>query len=169
MKKYLWIPLLVILIDQATKLRVSSTMNLHDSIEVWGNFFRITFVANTGAAFSLSLGSAEFNRIFFIVSTLIAVVVLFYLLKKAETKLSSVAYSLIIGGAVGNLIDRIAYGSVIDFFDFDFFDFIIHRWPVFNIADSVIVVSMFLLIIDIVLTGVTKKDAPAENTSIINS
>jgi len=166
MKKYLWIPVLIILADQATKLRVKSLMNLYDSISVWGDFFRITFVTNTGAAFSFSLGSAGLDRIVFTAAPVLAIALIFYLLSKAETKLSAIAYSLIIGGAVGNLIDRIAYGFVIDFFDFDFFDFIIERWPVFNIADSMVVIAVIILFLDMIIQLVKDKKVTqsTENT-----
>ncbi len=151
-KQFWWIPLLVILADQATKLRIRHFMNIGDSFNVWGDFFRMTYVTNTGAAFSFSLGTDLHNRIFFTITTLIATGLLIYLLHKTDETLPSVAFAMIIGGAIGNLIDRVAYGAVIDFLDFDFFNIIIQRWPVFNIADSMITIAVILLIIDMFIS-----------------
>jgi signal peptidase II len=147
-KQFWWIPLLIVLADQATKLRVRHFMNIGDSFRVWGDFFRITYVTNTGAAFSFSLGTDLYNRIFFTITTLVATGLLLFLLHKTDEILPSAAFAMIIGGAIGNLIDRIAYGAVVDFLDFDFFDIIIERWPVFNVADSMITIAVVLLIID---------------------
>jgi len=146
---YLWITFFIILLDQATKLRVRYTMELYESISVIGNFFRLTFVTNTGAAFSFSLGSDNVNRVFFILSSIIAIIIFIYLLSRENRRILQYGYALILGGAVGNLIDRIAYGYVVDFFDFKFFSFIMERWPVFNIADSAVVIAVVLLLIDI--------------------
>ncbi len=147
----LWVTVLIVLLDQATKLRVKYFMNIGESISVLGDFFRITFVTNPGAAFSFSLGDDSFNRIFFVLFSFIAILVFLYLLFKETRRIPQYAYAMILGGAIGNLIDRIAYGVVIDFFDFKFFSFIMERWPVFNIADSVIVLAIFLLLIDLFL------------------
>ena len=151
MKKfyYLWITVLVILIDQATKLRVRYTMNIGDSISVIGDFFRLTYITNTGAAFSFSFGSDQLNKVIFIIASSLAIILFVYLLSKESRNIVKAAYALILGGAVGNLIDRIAYGAVIDFFDFKFITFIMERWPVFNIADSAIVIAICLLLIDL--------------------
>ncbi|MBW6515356.1 MAG: signal peptidase II [Candidatus Cloacimonetes bacterium] len=151
MKKFycLWITILVILLDQATKLRVSQSMSIGQRITVIGDFFRIHYITNTGAAFSISLGNESLDRIFFITSTTIAIIIFAYLLSKEKSRIIQCGYALILGGAIGNLIDRIAYGAVIDFFDFKFFSFIIDRWPVFNIADSAIVLAVILLLFDL--------------------
>ncbi len=148
--QYWWIPVIIILLDQATKLRVKHVMQIGESISVIGDFFRLTFVTNDGGAFSFSIGDGSFNRIFFIIVPFLALFLIFYLIRKSENRLTVIAYLMVIGGAVGNLIDRVAYGHVIDFLDFDFFDFIIHRWPVFNIADSAITIAIVLLIIDLI-------------------
>jgi signal peptidase II len=118
-----------------------------EPIKITSQFFWLTHVQNTGAAFSLSLGSAVVNRIFFIVFSIIAIVILFFMQKKTESKVEKIAYSMILGGAFGNLIDRIFFGGVTDFIWWDFPDFIMERWPVFNIADSSIVVAICLLVV----------------------
>lgn len=145
----LWLTAFIILLDQATKLRVRYFMNLGESVSVLGDFFRITYITNAGAAFGLSLGGDMINRLFFVSVSVLALLLFTYLFVKEEKKNVQIAYALILGGALGNLIDRIVHGAVIDFFDFKFFSFVMDRWPVFNIADSAIVVAMFLLLIDI--------------------
>ncbi|HPY97061.1 MAG TPA: signal peptidase II [Candidatus Cloacimonadota bacterium] len=144
--QYLWISLLIIILDQATKILVRLKMS-NQSIEVLGDFFRLTHVQNCGAAFSLSLGGPLFNRIAFTAITIIFLVVILYILKKSHSKSEQISYSLVIGGAIGNVIDRIFVGSVTDFLDFDFPDFIMERWPIFNVADSAIVIAITILLI----------------------
>jgi signal peptidase II len=121
---------------------------LYDSIDVWGSFFRLTYVTNPGAAFSLSLGSETFNRYFFSIIAIVVTFLIVYLLKNARHFMDKLAYSMIIGGAIGNTIDRILFGAVTDFFDFKFFKFIfgLDRWPIFNIADSSIVCATIILL-----------------------
>lgn len=144
--KVYWIALVVIVLDQLTKSAVRSYMELHQSVEVLGNFFRITFIENPGAAFSLSFGDDKINFIILSAASFIAVGVIVYLIRNCSSKTALLSYNLILGGALGNLIDRLIFGKVTDFLDFDFFDFIISRWPVFNIADSSIVCGVLLLI-----------------------
>lgn len=144
---YLIISLIIIFLDQITKIAVRHFMVLGQSISVIGDLFRITYVQNPGAAFSLSFGSEATNRILFSIISFIMIFVIVILFKKSVTKWEKIAYSLIIGGAFGNLIDRILLGSVTDFLDSDFPDFIMERWPVFNIADSAIVVAVILLFV----------------------
>jgi signal peptidase II len=144
---YFVISIILIALDQISKYIVRATMPLYKSIPVWGDFFRLTHVKNLGAAFSLSFGSPEINRIIFTTISGLAVLLLIYLIIKAENKIESLVYSMILSGAVGNLIDRIFLGGVTDFLDFDFPDFIMHRWPVFNIADSAIVVAVTIFAI----------------------
>jgi signal peptidase II len=151
---YLYISLIVIILDQISKIAVRYYMPLNHEISVIGNYFKLTHVQNFGAAFSLSIGSDMVNRIVFSIITFIMIFVILYMLKHSVTKIEKIAFSLIIGGAVGNLIDRVWLGAVTDFFDFDFitidiprWDFYMDRWPIFNIADSSIVVAMNLLFI----------------------
>lgn len=148
--KYWWISILVILLDQATKLRIRHTMELFDSISVWGDFFRITYVTNYGGAFSISTGNMILNRLIFTIATIIAMGLVLFLITKTEKVAHLIAYFLVLGGGIGNLIDRVAYGYVVDFLDFDFFDVIIRRWPVFNVADSAITIAVIILLVDMI-------------------
>ncbi len=134
----------IIIIDQVSKHIIRATMKMHESLPVWGDLFRITRTKNTGAAFSLSFGSQEINRIIFTVISSAAIFLLIYWIIKAENKTESFIYSMILGGAIGNLIDRVLRGGVTDFLDVDFPDFIMSRWPIFNIADSAIVIAVII-------------------------
>lgn len=149
--KYLWIAAVVILLDQFVKIVVKMTLPLYESKSIWGDLILLTHVQNTGAAFSISLGSPVFNRAFFIIMTIFAVAFVLYMIYRSGTKLQRIALSLVVGGAIGNLIDRVLFGYVTDFVDVDFPDFIMHRWPVFNVADSAIVIAMGLLILDAIV------------------
>lgn len=160
--RFLWLSAIVILLDQFVKIIVKLTLPLFQSKSVIGDLVLLTHVQNTGAAFSLSLGNQQINRIFFIVMTVVAVAFVVYLIYRSTTKLQQIGLSLIIGGAIGNLIDRILFGYVTDFLDVDFPDFIMHRWPVFNVADSSIVIAMGLLILDMIIN----KDAYNEQKKV---
>jgi signal peptidase II len=149
--RYIWLAAVVILLDQLTKIIVKLTLPLYQSKSILGDFALLTHVQNTGAAFSISLGSLAFNRIFFIVMTIVAIIIVLYMIYRSNTKLQQIGLSLVIGGAMGNLIDRILFGYVTDFMDMDFPDFIMQRWPVFNVADSSIVIAMGLLILDMII------------------
>ncbi|MBM7624291.1 signal peptidase II [Sporohalobacter salinus] len=125
----------LIALDQAVKLIIVQNLSLHESIPIIKNIFHLTYIRNYGAAFGLLVN----QRIFFIIITLAIILVLLYfykLVQKSEIILQ-VAWGLGLGGAVGNLIDRIRLGYVIDFLDF-------RVWPVFNLADSAIVVAVSL-------------------------
>jgi signal peptidase II len=149
--RFLWLAAVIILADQLIKIIIKLTLPLHHSRNVLGDLIMLTHVQNTGAAFSISLGSAEFNRIFFIIMTIIAIFIVLYMIHRSTTKLQQIGLSLIIGGAFGNLIDRILFGYVTDFMDVDFPNFIMQRWPVFNVADSSIVIAMCLLVLDMII------------------
>ncbi len=148
MKKfhYFWIPLVVIVVDQISKILVRNYIAVGEVIKITRKFIWITCVQNTGAAFSFSFGNAITNKIMFISITIIAIILIIYFIKKSKSKLEIISFALILGGAVGNLIDRILIGSVTDFIWCDFPDFIMKRWPVFNIADSSIVIAICLMI-----------------------
>jgi len=149
--KYLWIAAIIILLDQLVKIIVKLTLPLYQSKSVIGDLFLLTHVQNTGAAFSLSLGNPGLNRVFFIIMTIVALCFVVYLIYRSVTNLQRIGLSLIIGGAIGNLIDRVLFGYVTDYLDMDFPDFIMQRWPVFNVADSSIVIAMGLLILDMII------------------
>jgi len=143
------VSVIVLVLDQATKIYIDRTMDLHSSITVVENFFNITYLRNKGAAFSF-LADFRFRLPFFIFVSLVAVVVILVVIRRlrSDQKLSAVALSLLLAGAVGNLIDRARLGEVIDFIYVHWYE---HYWPAFNIADSAICVGVFLLAIDMFL------------------
>jgi len=138
-----------IIVDQITKVIVDRSMQLYDSIPIVENFFHLTYVRNRGAAFSF-LSNASWRLPFFITVSFIAAIVILVAFRKLrdDQKLAHTSLALIFSGAVGNLIDRIRLGEVIDFLDAHWYR---HHWPAFNIADSLICVGVFLLAIDLYL------------------
>lgn len=129
-------------IDIISKLVVSNFMSVNDSILVINKFFNITYVKNTGAAWSIFSG--EILGLI-IVSLIIISFIVYYISKnKPSTKIEKIGYALILGGSFGNLLDRIIYGYVIDFLDFNIFGY---NYPIFNLADSFIFVGVILIII----------------------
>ena len=144
MLKWLWLSLLAIVLDQVSKLAVDNSMQLYESIPLMP-YFNLTYVHNTGAAFSFLSEAGGWQRWFFaILAFVISVVLSVWLsrLQKQETLLA-VALSLVLGGAIGNLIDRLAYGYVIDFLDVYYNTW---HWPAFNIADSAITLGVVLML-----------------------
>jgi len=137
---------LVILLDQATKAWIISTMRLYDSFAVIGGFFNITHVRNPGAAFGFLAGASPlFRYIFFMSVAVAAILLILHYLRVSrieETSLVS-ALALILAGAVGNLIDRVRFGEVVDFLDVYIGSY---HWPAFNVADSAITVGAAILI-----------------------
>jgi len=136
----------VLVLDQATKLYIDSRFALHQSVTVVENFFNITYVRNKGAAFGIFADSAVRIPFFITISILAAVGILWYLRRlRNDQTLQVFSLSLIFAGAVGNLIDRIRLGEVIDFIDVHWYRY---HWPAFNIADSAITVGVVLLLFD---------------------
>jgi signal peptidase II len=137
---------LVIVVDQITKLYIAHHFQLHESMNIIPNLFNFTYVRNTGAAFGLLSQAPESFRIpFFIIVPLIALTIIVLVFKKTkETEILMItALSLILGGAVGNFIDRLRFNYVIDFLDFHWKTY---HWPAFNVADASIVIGVSLLI-----------------------
>ena len=146
MLKWLWLSLLAIILDQGSKLAITSSMQLYQSIQIIP-YFRLTYVHNTGAAFSFLSEAGGWQRWFFAgLALVISAVIAVWLsrLKQHETLLA-VALSLVLGGAIGNLIDRLAYGYVIDFLDVYYQTW---HWPAFNIADSAITLGVILMLVE---------------------
>lgn len=143
----------MVLLDFLTKAYISSTMFLHESFPVIEGFFNITYVRNPGAAFSfLADAPAAFRSIFFVTVTSLAILcILYYIAKdKFEDPLMTFGLSLIMSGAVGNLIDRVRLGEVVDFIDVYVGSY---HWPAFNVADSAITMGAFLLLLEIFRTS----------------
>lgn len=146
---HLVIALLVVLLDRWTKRLVAARIAMYAHIQVIPGFFRITHTENTGAAFSLFADSPSHWKTALLISfsVLAMIVVLVLLCKHTQSvNLTSVALSLILGGAVGNLWDRVASGRVVDCLLFYVKQY---QWPVFNLADSAIVIGAALLAIEI--------------------
>ena len=140
------------IIDLIVKLIVKFNMKVGDTISIIPHFFKIEYLQNTGAAFS----SFEGGRYVLIGISLIIYLLLINYIKKNEIsrKIEIVALGLILGGLVGNLIDRIFYGYVIDYLSFEIFGY---SFAVFNLADSFIVISVILLIIDMILVEIESR------------
>jgi signal peptidase II len=151
--------LLVLVLDQLSKALVASSLKMGDTIPVLGNFFRLTCILNPGGVFGTKLGSNFFYSLVSVLAIFVAGYI--YFKSRSQGRILYIAFSLVLGGAVGNLIDRIRYGEVLDFLDFDFFNihipplksgfidfsgFYLDRWPVFNIADSAVTIGMILIL-----------------------
>jgi signal peptidase II len=162
---------LIVLCDQITKLLVKGVhiqalgisiagMQYGTSKQIFGDFFRLTYIENPGMAFGIDVGGKLFFSVFSIVAS---IAILFFLYHAREEPLGfRISLAMILGGAVGNLIDRVFYGvifgdaslfygKVVDFFDVDFFDiniwgYHLSRWPVFNIADATVTLGVLLLL-----------------------
>ena len=190
--KVLWVTFIVIAADQLSKLYIKGIsipfLNIKltgmyhgESIPVIGNFFKITFIENPGMAFGFDPGSGY--KFWVSLFSLAASIGLFiYLFSAREKPLSlRIAIAMILGGAIGNLIDRalygiffnyapLFYGKVVDFLDFDFFDFSIlgrnyDRWPIFNLADASVTIGVLILLF--FYKQVKKEDEPiAVNESV---
>ena len=131
--------LAVAFLDQLTKLLIRKNFELGESLPIINRVFHLTYVTNTGSAFGLFKNLSWFFTLF----GAIVIMVIFYYLRtkiKEEDRFLQLAVGLLLGGTLGNLIDRIVHGAVIDFLDF-------RIWPVFNVADSSVSVSVILLII----------------------
>ncbi len=143
------VSLAVLVLDQATKLYVDRVMDLHTSITVVRNFFNITYLRNKGAAFSF-LANFSYRLPFFILISVVAVIVILVVFRRLrdDQRFTALSLALIFSGALGNLIDRVRLGEVIDFLDAHWYDL---HWPAFNVADSAICIGVALLAIDMVI------------------
>lgn len=134
----------LLMIDQVVKLLVRSNISLMDEIIVIPNFFSLYYIENTGAAFSIFSGAVVILIVF---SLLVLAFLHFYMISdNTMSYLRKVGLGVIIGGIIGNLVDRILYGAVIDYLSFQFFGY---HFPVFNIADIGITVGFLILVIDV--------------------
>lgn len=154
--KFLWLSLAVLIVDLFTKYLVVQRFELYESVNVMP-MFNLTYARNYGAAFSFLADHSGWQKYFFLgLAVVISIALVVMLFKnKAEMKLQNTAYALIIGGAIGNAIDRAYHGYVVDFFDF-YWD--IYHYPVFNVADIGIVVGAGLLILESLLESRKKKN-----------
>jgi len=145
------IAIFFIVIDQITKILVfkrlaklsRQTLGLHRHIQITP-FFNLVKVWNKGVSFGM-FNNLPFGKIILSLITLVIAIFVLYLLWKSKTKYSMIYLSLVIGGAIGNLIDRIRFGAVADFLDFHFAQY---HWPAFNIADSIVCIGVFMILIE---------------------
>ena len=148
---HFFLALLVLLLDRWTKRFVAARIAMYAHIQIIPGFFRLTHTENTGAAFSLFADSPSHWKTTLLISfSVVAMVIVSVLLWRQVRALTTtgIALSLILGGAVGNLWDRVASGRVVDFLLFYVKQY---QWPVFNLADSAIVIGAALLVIEILL------------------
>ncbi len=157
--RYLWISVIVIIVDLWTKYAVLGSMKLFESIQLT-SFFNLTYVRNYGAAFSFLHEAGGWQRWLFTgIAIAVSVIIIWYLkqMPKQQHRLP-IAFTFILGGAIGNVYDRLVHGYVVDFLDFYVGTY---HWPAFNIADSAIFVGAALLIYDMLVSG--KEEATQTN------
>ena len=155
MKKTVLASISVLILDILTKQIVIHTMIESQSIPIIKKFFYITYAQNTGIAFSI----LENKIPLIIMMTILVIFLIFkYLKDNEQTSFEKICYGLVIGGAVGNLLDRIVYGYVIDFLDFHIFSY---HFPIFNISDTFIVIGILLLLL--ISLKESKKESSDQN------
>jgi signal peptidase II len=143
----------VVVLDQISKWYIRETVDLHQSIPVIDSLFNIVHVRNPGGAFNLLANASEAIRLpFFVVATVVAVAALIYFIRQIPVSQPWLLFAVagVLGGAVGNFIDRILYGEVIDFLDVYWGAY---HWPAFNVADSFISVGVVVLLLYSLLIG----------------
>jgi len=194
--RVLFATLFIVITDQVTKLLVKGGtipwlnlkiqgMQYGQSKNIFGDFFKLTFVENPGIAFGIDVNDT--SKLFLSIFTLLASIGIFYYLWKSRDQklIVRLALAFILGGAIGNLIDRtfyglfygyekLFYGHVVDFFNVDFFDFTIfgrtyERWPIFNIADASVTVGVIFLLIFHRSSPEKKSEEIAVESSTVNS
>jgi len=162
--KYLWLTALIIVLDLASKAVVSQYFTLYETIAVIPGWFNLTLAHNSGAAFSFLANESGWQRWFFAIIALIVSVIIFFWIKRLQKheRWVAIALALVLGGALGNLWDRLTLGYVVDFLDFYYQNSVqkAMHWPAFNIADMAISIGAFMLIIDALFS----KDQPDKTT-----
>ena len=155
-RHWLWLSALIVVADQLTKWLAQGMLTPYQPVPVVP-MFNLTLAYNTGMAFSFLSDAGGWQRWMFIILTLIVVSVLFSWIwrMRAQERLHAISIALIIGGAIGNLIDRVWLGFVIDFLDVYYHTY---HWPIFNVADSAIFVGVVLLIIELFFNQHEKQD-----------
>jgi signal peptidase II len=155
MLKWLGLSFLAVLLDQLSKLLIADNMQLYQSINIMP-YVNLTYVHNTGAAFSFLSEAGGWQRWFFAALAIVigSVIAVWLSRLKAHETLMAVSLSLVLGGAIGNLIDRLAYGYVIDFLDIYVQSW---HWPAFNVADSAITLGVVLMLLESFGVGNAEK------------
>ncbi|UCD84164.1 MAG: signal peptidase II [Deltaproteobacteria bacterium] len=168
-KKYLiltGVAPVILLIDQFSKYYIDSHFLPHRPVAILNNFFQINYIRNIGAAFGLfsNLSSELRGPLFISISILAILMILSFFIKLEDRqRLLSFSFSLILGGALGNFIDRIRLGYVIDFLDIHWYDY--YHWPAFNIADTAITVGVILLLLEIITGYKEERDSGSDQIS----
>lgn len=146
MLRFLWLSLLVIILDQASKLWIMANFEDYEVMVIWP-VFNLTLVYNTGAAFSFLADAGGWQKYFFITLAIVLSIVMIVWLTRLQRyeRATAWALSLIIGGAIGNVIDRIYLGKVVDFLQWHWQDW---YWPSFNVADSAIFLGVAIILWD---------------------
>jgi len=167
---YSSLTILIAALDIITKTLVEKNFVLGETRQVLGNFFRMTYILNAGGVFGSKLGS----NVFYLISAIgvVALVVFFLFREFGKNRYIDLALFIVLGGAIGNLYDRIRMGAVVDFLDFNFFKINVlgyqfDRWPTFNLADAAVTCGMILLIVTVIFKlGRNEKtsDNPPEIT-----
>ncbi len=153
MLKWLWLTLLVVVADLTTKAVVSHSFELYETLVIIPGWFNLTLAHNAGAAFSFLANESGWQRWFFAIIALSVSVIIFFWIKRLQSheKWVAISLALILGGALGNLWDRLTLGYVVDFLDVYYQNSTTLKamhWPAFNIADSAISIGAVMLIID---------------------
>ena len=160
-KKLIFTIIISFIVDRITKVLIGLNYNLLETKPIINNLFSITYVKNKGAAFSI----LENKIPILIIISILAIILLVYYLNKEKniSMLSTFSYGIIIGGILGNLFDRVFLNGVVDFLSFKIFDY---YFPIFNIADSLIVIGIIILIIEIIINDIRKwKDGYQKDNS----
>lgn len=159
------VALAVLLLDQATKLIIIRTLRLGQTIPVVPGVFDIVYVLNPGAAFGFlaTLSGRVRNPLFVAISIVAVALIIFYRERFLRShRLESIALSLVLGGAIGNLVDRLRYGVVVDFLDVHVSQY---HWPAFNVADSAISVGVGLMVLDMLVDWRREKSGTPTNAT----
>ncbi len=154
---WLWLSALAIVLDQLSKFALGEHLRAYVDVVAVTGYFNLVHIHNPGAAFSLLANQPGWQRFFFLGIALVACVVIFFLLRRASRPRYAIALALILGGALGNVIDRLLYGYVIDFLDFHLGAW---HWPAFNVADSAITLGAALLVWDSLTATPDPKTTP---------
>ncbi|MFN2419876.1 MAG: signal peptidase II [Gemmatimonadota bacterium] len=150
------VPMIVIGLDQLTKAWVRAALYVNESVRIIGDYLRLTYIHNEGAAFGLSVGQHS-SMIFLVLAVAASMLVLYlYLTTAPGERLQRIALGLILGGALGNIVDRIRWNMVVDFIQVGVGG---HYWPIFNLADSAVTVGAVLL-------GYTYLFRPSRSSSL---
>lgn len=158
------IALAIILLDQATKRVIVGTLQLGQGLPIVPGFFDLVFVLNPGAAFSFlaTLPDSVRNPFFITISVTAVILILVYRTRHLQQhELASLSLALVLGGAIGNLIDRLRYGMVVDFLLVHVYEY---HWPAFNVADSAISLGVTLMVLDMLLEWRRERQNIKRNT-----